>query len=58
MKKSTTVSKACQPKSVKFYHLGETGDIMKLILLDILLFLHMFTNTFTVGLKLPFEVLS
>ena len=58
MKKSTTVSKAYQPKSVKFYHLGETGDIMKLILLDILLFMHMFTNTFTISLKLPFEVLS
>ena len=33
--KSTTVSSVCQPNSVSFSHLGETGD-MKLILLDIL----------------------
>ena len=35
MKKSTTISKACQPKSVNFYHLEETGDIMKLILVSV-----------------------
>ena len=35
MKKSTTVSKACQPKSINFYHLEETGDIMKLILVSV-----------------------